>query len=198
MVAENGVLFQSVQRVPGDVLTSVSVMAGARDANLKIVERVLRVALISARPTVEGRDAHGVFLVLNLTKETVTATHFARGKTGLCASHSALLQDRRVHGGATLGTTAQDCNNNPPAKMKQLFTVEDMNVDNAVTSSSGWKFPDLPQVHFPVESNPSPSKASEGRVHGGNFMALFAGNQVSRGEAGPSQEPIGTAHQPWM
>lgn len=122
----------------------------------------------------------------------------ARGKTGLCASHSALLQDRRVHGGATLGTTAQDCTNNPPPEMKQLFTVEDMNVDNAVTSSSGWKFPDLPQVHFPVESNPSPSKASEGRVHGGNFMALFSGNQVSRGEAGPSQEPIGTAHQPWM
>eukprot|EP00252_Welwitschia_mirabilis_P019032 TRINITY_DN42_c0_g1_i1.p1 TRINITY_DN42_c0_g1~~TRINITY_DN42_c0_g1_i1.p1 ORF type:complete len:848 (-),score=137.80 TRINITY_DN42_c0_g1_i1:300-2843(-) len=29
---------------------------------------------------------------------------FARGKTGLCAAHSALIQDWRVHGGGTLGS----------------------------------------------------------------------------------------------
>jgi len=28
---------------------------------------------------------------------------FARGKSGLCAAHSALVQDRRVHGGGTVG-----------------------------------------------------------------------------------------------
>ncbi|KAI5061566.1 hypothetical protein GOP47_0024071 [Adiantum capillus-veneris] len=30
---------------------------------------------------------------------------FARGKLGLCAAHSALVQDRRVHGAGTIGTT---------------------------------------------------------------------------------------------
>lgn len=74
MVVARGVLFQSVQRVPGDVLTSVYVMVEARDAYLKVVEKVLRAALTSARPMVEGRGALGDTLVSNLATVTVLAT----------------------------------------------------------------------------------------------------------------------------
>lgn len=67
-------LFPSVLGVPGDELTFVFVMVGARDANLKVVEKVHRDALISVRLMVEGRNAAGVTLVRNLAKAKFLAT----------------------------------------------------------------------------------------------------------------------------
>ncbi|GKE05631.1 hypothetical protein Tco_1397649, partial [Tanacetum coccineum] len=92
---------------------------------------------------------------------------FARGKNGLCTSHDALLQDKRVHGGATLGSLVQD-----------TVTTEDMNVDINVSGSSpftgyGWK-PFGIQLGSP--SGREQSRVSEGRVHGGSLIALLAQN----------------------
>lgn len=76
MVVVSGVPFLSVQRVQGDELTIVSVMAGGRDANLKGVARVHKVALIFVRLMVEGKDALGAILVQNMVPNLlVPVTH---------------------------------------------------------------------------------------------------------------------------
>ncbi|KAL5551889.1 hypothetical protein UlMin_002065 [Ulmus minor] len=90
---------------------------------------------------------------------------FARGKTGLCALHSGLVQDKRVHGGITLGPLVQDPILEKPEKMKGVV-FEDMNVDVMKIGNRGAGL-DLKQfggfsTNFPV---------GEGRVHGGsNFF----------------------------
>ncbi|KAL3844529.1 hypothetical protein ACJIZ3_001932 [Penstemon smallii] len=131
---------------------------------------------------------------------------FARGKTGLCASHGALVQDKRVHGGATIGTVVQDCNDNQPGKMKQIFTDEDMNVDivNMETTPSSWNYSGLQKTHFPVGSQPTSRKVPEGRVHGGNLMSMLAGSPgfnftSSTDMVSPSEkEKSFVTHQTWM
>ncbi|KAK1324620.1 hypothetical protein QJS10_CPA01g02226 [Acorus calamus] len=123
---------------------------------------------------------------------------FARGKTGLCAAHTALVQDRRIHGGGTLGptlATTWDIKSSKPEKMKDVM-VEDMHVD-VVNNFGGWsgfgvenyapRVVPLPvqvpvgrMVHLP-----------EGRVHGGSLMALLARGAASEGiegEVGPSKQ----------
>lgn len=57
-----GVLCQNAQRAQGAELTTVSAMEGERDANLKAVARVHKVAQTSARHMVEGKDVPGVRL----------------------------------------------------------------------------------------------------------------------------------------
>ncbi|PIM98763.1 hypothetical protein CDL12_28750 [Handroanthus impetiginosus] len=81
----------------------------------------------------------------------------ARGKTGLCVSHGSLVKDKRVHGGSTLGTGVQDSKAYQCAKMKQIATVDLTN--SAVTSTSSWRYYSTPP---------------EGRVHGGNLLAMLA------------------------
>ncbi|KAI3468664.1 hypothetical protein Pfo_025327 [Paulownia fortunei] len=140
----------------------------------------------------------------------VPCNTFARGKTGLCASHGALVQDKRVHGGATIGIVVQDSKANQPAKIKPIFTVEDMSVNIAkmensvVTSTSSWNYSGYQQARLPVRSKPSSGKVPEGRVHGGNLMAIFAGSPgfnftSSRDMVGPSEpEKSFMTHQTWM
>ncbi|CAI9755484.1 unnamed protein product [Fraxinus pennsylvanica] len=103
---------------------------------------------------------------------------FARGKSGLCASHGALVQDNRVHGGATIGTVIQDSKTNQPSKIKQIFTADDMSVDiiesGVVASPRSWNYLCPRQAHMPVGGSSSTRTVPEGRVHGGNLVALFA------------------------
>lgn len=55
-----------VHEVQGDVPTFVFATVVVKDANLKAVEKALKVALTSARPMVVERDARGVSPVQNL------------------------------------------------------------------------------------------------------------------------------------
>ncbi|KAI3453775.1 hypothetical protein Pfo_010438 [Paulownia fortunei] len=135
---------------------------------------------------------------------------FAWGKTGLCFSHGALVQDKRVHGGATIGTVVQDSKAKQSAKMKQISTVENMSVDltkmenGTVTSRSSWNYFGIQQANSHVGSNPSSSSVPEGRVHGANLMAMFSGspgsNFTSSGDMiGPSDpEKSFMTHQAWV
>ncbi|KAF2313399.1 hypothetical protein GH714_010776 [Hevea brasiliensis] len=85
---------------------------------------------------------------------------FARGKTGLCALHSGLVQDKRVHGGVTLGPIIQDPKVSQPEKMKEAVIAEDMNVDTvkmgtnivalASKTTSDMKTFGVPNSHTPV------------------------------------------------
>ncbi|KAK9927074.1 hypothetical protein M0R45_024276 [Rubus argutus] len=101
---------------------------------------------------------------------------FARGKTGLCALHSGLVQDKRVHGGVTLGPIVQDPKLGNLEKAKE---VDEMNVDYAMTigsiatNSASRSCSDLKQGGNSV-GQPSVI-VPEGRVHGGSLMALLAG-----------------------
>lgn len=60
------VLYLSAQRVQEDGQIFVCVMVVARGASLQVVVKVHKAALISARHMVEGRDALGVILDLNV------------------------------------------------------------------------------------------------------------------------------------
>ncbi|KAD3641344.1 hypothetical protein R6Q59_003952 [Mikania micrantha] len=91
---------------------------------------------------------------------------FARGKTGLCASHGALVQDKRVHGGATLGTLVHEATPNQPQKMKEVVLPPcDNNISAPVMMQQ--------QQQQPVGGGRW-SRGSEGRVHGGSLIALLA------------------------
>ncbi|KAI3904015.1 hypothetical protein MKW92_018253 [Papaver armeniacum] len=103
---------------------------------------------------------------------------FARGKPGICSAHSALVQDKCVHGGGTLLLTFFDPKPSGSGKM----TVEDMNVDVLKMQMVGVheslipiRFGDPssslyspPHVQFPMGSITLP----ESRVHGCALMAM--------------------------
>lgn len=123
---------------------------------------------------------------------------FARGKTGLCAAHSALLQDRRVHGGGTVGAAIQNEQPGKSDKMKGVAT-EEMQVD--ALGGEKWNF-DLNgsehgvgrsgSAYFPI-ANASAARGavsvSEGRVHGGGLMAALATGAGLQLEGGSSSSP---------
>lgn len=112
---------------------------------------------------------------------------FARGKTGLCASHSALVQDKRVHGGGTLGSTVQDPKPTRSEKMKDAASAADMHIDDVASLNGhdstryrqqGLSLQFMPLVHHPITNAGLASgsvPAPEGRVHGGSLMAMLKG-----------------------
>ncbi|XP_058200082.1 uncharacterized protein LOC131315021 isoform X2 [Rhododendron vialii] len=106
---------------------------------------------------------------------------FARGKTGLCTSHGALVQDKRIHGGDTLGQMVQDPKPSKPEKMKEVVE-EDMNVDvfRMGPSIFNRKQFRLSPDRLPVGGDGGLSDTPgipEGRVHGGrSFLAMLTGS----------------------
>ncbi|KAH7839167.1 hypothetical protein Vadar_000670 [Vaccinium darrowii] len=108
---------------------------------------------------------------------------FARGKTGLCTAHGALVQDKRVHGAATLGPVVQDPKPSMPEKMKELvISVEDMNVDVMQMGRTSFHLEQfrLSQNRLPVGGDGglsgTPVLVPEGRVHGGSLLAMLRGS----------------------
>ncbi|MBA0707536.1 hypothetical protein Golax_019573 [Gossypium laxum] len=104
---------------------------------------------------------------------------FSRGKTGLCALHSGLVQDKRVHGGDTIGPIVHDPKLSKYEKMKEIVTPEVMNVDimgsGTEATCSGLNQHRVPNpCNSSVEGGFSPF-VPEGRVHGGSLMAMLAG-----------------------
>ncbi|CAI9094216.1 OLC1v1029912C3 [Oldenlandia corymbosa var. corymbosa] len=102
---------------------------------------------------------------------------FARGKTGLCASHGALIQDKRVHGGATVGALVHDSEPHRHENLKQDMNVDIiMKLDTASSTGSGWKYGGPMPIGMPSMPSNSASPTPEGRVHGGSLMAMLTGN----------------------
>lgn len=132
----------------------------------------------------------------------VPCNTFGRGKAGLCVSHGALVQDKRVHGGGTVGVVVHESKANQPAIMNPIFAVEDMN--GLMTPTNCFNYFGHQAVQRPSGSNPSAGKVPEGRVHGGNLMAMVVGdrgfNFTSSGDiVGPSEpEKSSMTHQTWM
>ncbi|KAK1377139.1 Transcription factor [Heracleum sosnowskyi] len=114
-------------------------------------------------------------------KDDSPCNAFARGKNGLCTSHSGLVQDKRVHGGATVGVIVQDSKFSEMTK--EVINHEDntadyMMMDNTVVPTTGcissmWKEGSL---SVSLGTTSSPVVVPEGRVHGGGLLALLSGS----------------------
>ncbi|KAI3707092.1 hypothetical protein L6452_25304 [Arctium lappa] len=105
---------------------------------------------------------------------------FARGKTGMCTSHGALVQDNRVHDGASVGTLVYETEPSPSGEMEKLMTTEDMNVDGIMASSSS----PSPSCWKAFGGQNESVSVSEGRVHGGSLIALLAGSSSGSTDPG--------------
>ncbi|KAI6702054.1 hypothetical protein NL676_011190 [Syzygium grande] len=111
---------------------------------------------------------------------TGSCNSFARGKTGLCALHSGLVQDKRVHGGVSVGPILHGQKVMQPEEMEEVANGEDMNIDvgnicNLDLNQYGPGSSKLPTAQgLPAES----TIASEGRVHGGSLMAMLSGGMA--------------------
>ncbi|XP_045819962.1 hornerin [Trifolium pratense] len=119
-------------------------------------------------------------------------TSFARGKTGLCALHSGLVHDKRVHGGLSLGS-GQDPRSSMPDHLKQVLFNKEMEVamikigSSLGTAAAPRTCSDLNQLevastrtsaeeggHYPMSV-----AVPEGRVHGGSLMAMLSAGSSS-------------------
>ncbi|XP_031504120.1 uncharacterized protein LOC116266838 [Nymphaea colorata] len=124
---------------------------------------------------------------------------FARGKTGLCQAHSALVQDKRVHGGGTLSqATVSSARHNRKLTISEVVKekAEVMHIDFAsgcggesslaafgLLQGTSKKPVIVHGPSYPVVSLQSPAESCrrsdnatsvpEGRVHGGTLMALL-------------------------
>lgn len=111
---------------------------------------------------------------------------FARGKSGLCTSHGALIQDKRVHGGATLGTLVQEAITPAiPQKMKETIFQSQMTSENTTPpeyTDSGFR--PFGVQHGNLVTLPRGSTGAEGRVHGGSLIALLAAGGSGSGSGG--------------
>ncbi|XP_074330807.1 uncharacterized protein LOC141668031 [Apium graveolens] len=114
-------------------------------------------------------------------KEDNPCNALARGKSGLCTSHGGLVQDRRVHGGATVGVMVQDSKTSD--MMKEVSNTEDaggdyMMMDRTLVPTAGcigsaWSDGSL---SVGLGATSVSAVVPEGRVHGGGLIALFSGS----------------------
>ncbi|KAG6523539.1 hypothetical protein ZIOFF_013400 [Zingiber officinale] len=103
----------------------------------------------------------------------------ARGKSGLCTAHTALVDDQCVHGeGQLLAFSSENQGITKPEKMKEIVDldryVEKENGKNLILS---WG-PNNAKEHVHSVTSLSSRVVSlpEGRVHGGSLMAMLASN----------------------
>eukprot|EP01018_Ginkgo_biloba_P037803 Gb_27707 [translate_table: standard] len=80
---------------------------------------------------------------------------FARGKTGLCAAHSALVQEQRFHGGNTLGPGIG------PSLFCGLVSASVPNADSDSSQASALSSDNLPQIGNAVELESFGRRSSE-------------------------------------
>nr|XP_004503653.1 loricrin [Cicer arietinum]XP_004503655.1 loricrin [Cicer arietinum] len=108
-------------------------------------------------------------------------TSFARGKTGLCALHSGLVHDRRVHGGVSLGSV-QDPRCSKPVEVTMMKIGSSIGNTAAPRTCSDLKQHEVASACASVEEGgrfPMSVAVPEGRVHGGSLMALLTSGGTS-------------------
>ncbi|RRT83729.1 hypothetical protein B296_00016876 [Ensete ventricosum] len=112
----------------------------------------------------------------NIGTDGAPCDRFARGKLGLCAAHTALVEDHCVHGGHQLVTeTSENQIPRKPEKMKEIVDpdrfLEIENRKNMTLGRSG-----IHQKEYIHPTNPPNSMMAslpEGRVHGGSLIAML-------------------------
>lgn len=126
----------------------------------------------------EGSDigSHGSF-----------CNRVSTGKTALCVSHSALVQDHRVHGGDTMGTpTIQKPAT--PERMKLVVAEE--------SGLFGWNaLNQRKSTRRIIRVKSGAVSIPEGRVHGGRLMALMAIGDPHIQSESQAEEECSTSNQ---
>ncbi|OWM85268.1 uncharacterized protein LOC116203773 [Punica granatum] len=132
----------------------------------------------------------------------VPCTAFARGRTGLCALHNSVVQDKRVHGGAVVAPIVGELVVKRPRKTNEsALTADDASMDltsNASDAMTGFEFQSSSQYNaresgfFPAVSQVT---VPEGRVHGGSLMAILNGGS-SLGHPDSKESPM--TPQAWI
>ncbi|GFZ06409.1 hypothetical protein Acr_18g0005790 [Actinidia rufa] len=127
-----------------------------------------------------------------------------RGKYGLCASHSAQVQDKQIHGNNAFVHTLDVPHSSTLDKMKGKNHASGIETAGSFSTSiniMAYRNLLIPG-HVPFQENLTvrnglvPFSLPEGRVHGGNLMAMLRGgssfgasssNQVVGGPPGPGK-----------
>lgn len=127
---------------------------------------------------------------------------FARSKIGLCAAHSALIEDHCVHGGGSLGPAVNLFQTDGKPDEMQVTATEEAEGDADMMNGDdeallGWSGDDM---NDSVQEHPHPATTPfpEGRVHGSGLLALLSGRiHVGAGSSdnGPSTS---SAMRTWM
>ncbi|KAI3471186.1 hypothetical protein Pfo_027849 [Paulownia fortunei] len=129
---------------------------------------------------------------------------FARGKSGLCAAHSAQVQEKQIHGSFEMVSTTQGLESSMSTQTKGIvssgtsLSYPGMTNDCGTTSigSIGYghrlrSLPISPQENFIIGSSClDPLSLPEGRVHGGSLMAMLRGG-TTLGTSNDNQESSG-------
>ncbi|XP_062180555.1 uncharacterized protein LOC133884957 [Phragmites australis] len=126
---------------------------------------------------------------------------FARSKTGLCAAHSALIEDHCVHGGGSLGPAIKQFTTDAkPDEMKVTATKGDGDMMNDGNEAFlGWSDPGLNNsVHPSVLAQSSTAPFLEGRVHGSGLLALLSGRTHVIASSSENGASTSFAMRTWM
>ncbi|KAJ1264290.1 hypothetical protein BS78_09G252100 [Paspalum vaginatum] len=127
---------------------------------------------------------------------------FARSKIGLCAGHSALIEDHCVHGGGSLGPAVKQFGTDGGLEEMQVTATKEGDADMVngdEEASLVWSVHGLnvstAQAH---PGGTSTSPFPEGRVHGSGLLALLSGR--AQGGAGRSENggASASAMRTWM
>ncbi|XP_052200986.1 uncharacterized protein LOC127807305 [Diospyros lotus] len=127
---------------------------------------------------------------------------FARGKSGLCAAHGAQVQENQIHNSSTLVHSLNAPQSSASEKMKGNNHSIDIETAGSISSSINFMgyghqlFPvQIPsQENLPFENGLHHFSLPEGRVHGGNLIAMLrASTGVGAGRSnqaagGPSEQ----------
>lgn len=105
----------------------------------------------------------------------------------MCTAHGALVQDKRVHGGATLGTLVHETAPHRLDSMKEMVFPQPIIAD--AVSGSGFK-------PFGSAVGAPRGLGAEGRVHGGRLIALLAAG--GSGNPGSFSGNVNAMGQKWV
>ncbi|THU53513.1 hypothetical protein C4D60_Mb10t15200 [Musa balbisiana] len=122
----------------------------------------------------------------NIGTDGAPCDRFARGKLGLCAAHTALVEDHCVHGGHQLVTVNSEHQiPSKPEKMKEIVDPDRfLEIENLKNMTLGWS--GIHQKEYIHPTNPLNSMMAslpEGRVHGGSLIAMLVSNAGLGGDS---------------
>ncbi|GJN34330.1 hypothetical protein PR202_gb22980 [Eleusine coracana subsp. coracana] len=119
---------------------------------------------------------------------------FSRGKNGLCVAHNALVEDSRVRGGQTLGAIGST-----GIVVNNVVNHEAHPKTNGSGAFSPFSFGESSSnaVHPEEVLSPTPITAPEGRVRGGNIVAMLA-NGMNLGKQSNNSGGAGTSTPNWL